>query len=398
MGKHKTQAEREIALRVGARIRQLREIQRISQIQLATDIGIRAGPLGWIEKGKHLPSGRVLYRLAKQLNVRIDDLFQEKNVWDDTAVSTASLAPVILPPLDTASCPNPESLKAAHIICQTVAEAVLKLEALAGVSSRLDFSLSTPFTTDTAGAEQVAAYVRQGLGIGNAVLADYLELFENAGLRVIFLDMPEGCTTFSGYDPLNRNAFIFINSNLKKQPEIQMAHAVRELGRLFWYTRKQSAPAAEAPSANGMEVEVLGEAEFARRFVLSFLIPAASLRKTVLQAGVSPKSWTLDLLLHMKKRYGVCAQCFALRLQELGLSWSDKQKRSPRAFLFKDELEAYQAENGPAAEPGGNRPVCTMNSRLGDLLLVAEQKAGKDQKPVNAARRVLRQSGVRLDT
>ena len=106
MGKHKTQAEREIALRVGARIRQLREIQHISQIQLATDIGIRAGPLGWIEKGKHLPSGRVLYRLAKQLNVRIDDLFQEKNVWDDAAVSTASQAPVILPPLDAASCSN----------------------------------------------------------------------------------------------------------------------------------------------------------------------------------------------------------------------------------------------------------------------------------------------------
>ena len=68
MGKHKTPAEREIALRVGARIRQLREIQHISQIHLATDIGIRAGPLGWIEKGKHLPSGRVLYRIAKHLS------------------------------------------------------------------------------------------------------------------------------------------------------------------------------------------------------------------------------------------------------------------------------------------------------------------------------------------
>jgi hypothetical protein len=39
-----------------------------------------------------------------------------------------------------------------------------------------------------------------------------------------------------------------------------------------------------------------------------------------------------------------------------------------------------------------------MNGRIGDLLLVAEQKAGKDMKPVNAIKRVLRQSGVRFDT
>jgi hypothetical protein len=39
-----------------------------------------------------------------------------------------------------------------------------------------------------------------------------------------------------------------------------------------------------------------------------------------------------------------------------------------------------------------------MNGRIGDLLLVAEQKAGKDMKPVNSTKRVLRQSGVRFDT
>jgi transcriptional regulator with XRE-family HTH domain len=111
MGKHKTPAEREIAIRVGSRIRQLREIQHVSQIRLATEIGIRAGPLGWIEKGKHLPSGRVLYRIAKQLNVRIDDLFQEKNVWDTGASSSASVAPVLLPPLDNAAADNSESVK-----------------------------------------------------------------------------------------------------------------------------------------------------------------------------------------------------------------------------------------------------------------------------------------------
>lgn len=38
-----------------------------------------------------------------------------------------------------------------------------------------------------------------------------------------------------------------------------------------------------------------------------------------------------------------------------------------------------------------------MNGRLCDLILQAELKAGKEQKPVNAVKRVLRQSGVKLE-
>lgn len=187
MGKHKTQAEREIALRVGSRIRQLRRIQHVSQIRLATEIGIRAGPLGWIEKGKHL-SGRVLYRIAKQLNVRIDDLFQEKNVWDPGHLSASDTAPVLLPPLDNAAG-NSEPVKSAHIICQAVADALITLEDLCGAVKMAEMPLYVPFSPTE--AARAAARVRQNLGIGNAVVFDYLEVFENAGLRVVFMDMPE---------------------------------------------------------------------------------------------------------------------------------------------------------------------------------------------------------------
>ena len=397
MGKHKTPAEREIALRVGARIRQLREIQHISQIHLATDIGIRAGPLGWIEKGKHLPSGRVLYRIAKQLNVRIDDLFQEKNVWDGGAPTVSDTSPVLLVPLDNGAGLNSEPVKASHIICQAVAGAVLNLEDMCGAVKMSEIPLYVPFTPTETGAEHLAACVRQNLGIGNAVVYDYLELFENAGLRVVFLDMPEGCSTFCGYDRLNRNAFFFVNNQLKKQPEHQLFRLVFELGRIFWYTRKLYGAGADEGQTVLAEGESLDEAQFARVFAAYFLMPACAVQKTVWQLGITPKTWTWDMLLRLKKRYGVSAQSLALRLQALNLSWSDKQKRSPRYYLFKDELDAFYAENGPTAEPGGNRTQLAMNGRLGDLVLRAEQTAGKEQKPVNAAKRVLRQSGVKLD-
>ena len=49
------------------------------------------------------------------------------------------------------------------------------------------------------------------------------------------------------------------------------------------------------------------------------------------------------------------------------------------------------------SEPGGFRPQLAMNGRLGDLLLQAAQKAGKNQKAVNALKRGLRQNGVKLE-
>lgn len=394
MGKQKTPAEREIALRVGSRIRHLREIKHISQIHLASDIGIRAGPLGWIEKGKHLPSGRVLYRLAKQLNVRMDDLFQEPNVWQPGAPAVSDTGPVLLPPLDTGA--GSEPMKSAHIICQSVADKLPELEDLCGAVKMSGIPLDVPFSPTEAGAEYVSAYVRQRLGIGNAVVHDYFDLFENAGLRLVFLEMPENCSTFCGYDRLNRNAVFFVNSRLKKQPEHQLFQVVFELGRIFWYVRKVYGTDAE-PGQRVVNGDALDEAQFAHRFAVCFLMPADAVQATVWQLGLTPKAWTWELLLRLKKRYGVSAQNFALRLQALKLSWSDKQKKSPRYYLFQEEIEAFCAENGPAAEPGGNGPAFTMNRRLTDLVLQAEVKAGEDQKAVHAVKRVLRQSCVKLD-
>lgn len=392
MGKHKTPAEREIALRVGARIRQLREIQHVSQIRLATEIGIRAGPLGWIEKGKHLPSGRVLYRIAKQLNVRLDDLFQETDVWQNAAPSATLVSVVMLPPFDVAA--SAEEVKAAHIMCQTVADRVIELEKLCGVLRPSDIPLHARFSSTEQGADCLAARVRRGLGLACAVVTDCIEQFEAAGLRVVFLDLPEGCPSFAAYDCANRNALLFLNARLKKQPELQVWRAVVELARIYWFTRKQDGADREPLS---MDEVLLDEAAFVQRFAGAFLMPTCSLQAAIGQLGLTSKLWTWEMVLRMKRRYGVSALQFAARLGALKLSWCDKQKKTPKHFAFKDELDAFSAENGSSVEPGGNRPQLIVNGRLCDLLLRAEQVSGRDQKALNAIKRVLRQAGVRLD-
>lgn len=395
MGKKSTQLEHQLAVRVGGRIRRLRLIQHVSQIRLATEIGIRAGPLGWIEKGQHIPSGRVLYRIAKQLNVRMDDLFQESDIWQLGTTATTDLAPLLFPPLETTA--DVESAKAAHIVCQSVADKLPALAELCGADKRSGIPLCVPFTATYAGAEYVAARARQSLGIAAASVDAYLEHFESSGLRVVFMDMPGGCESFSGYDRLNSNAYFFVNGQLKKQPELQTFRLAFELGRVFWFTRALYGASAEAAQADCAGDSLLNEIQFAHHFASCFLLPAGALQATVWQLGLTPKTWTWDLMLHLKKRYGVSARNFALRLHELKLSWSDRQEKSPRYYLFKDEIEAFIAESGPSAEPGGNCPQLMMNGRLSELLLQAEQKSGDVRQQFSSLKRVLRQSGVRLD-
>jgi Zn-dependent peptidase ImmA (M78 family)/DNA-binding XRE family transcriptional regulator len=370
-------------------------IQHVSQAKLAADIGIRAGPLGWIENGKHLASGRVLYRIAKRLNVRIDDLFDEDNVWNSSAPAVSDAVPVMLPPLDTDADADAGELKAAHVVCQSVAKQVLALEDLCGAVKTAGIPLHATFAPSEAGAEHLAARVRQNLGVGSAVVYDYLELIENAGLRIVFMEMPDECETFCGYDRLNRNAFFFINSLLKKQPELQMFRLLVELGRVFWHTRALY----DAGAAKGADADepVLNETRFASRFATCFLMPACAVQNSVWQLGLTPKARTWEMLLRLKKRYGVSAECFSLRLQELGLNWGEMPKMGTRRYLIKVGNGPFCADN---AEPGGNRPQLVMNGRLGDLLLKAEQKSGKNQKAVNAVnavKRALRQNGVKLE-
>ena len=123
-------------------------------------------------------------------------------------------------------------------------------------------------------------------------------------------------------------------------------------------------------------------------------MPAGAVLTSVCQLGLTSNARTWTMLLRLKKRYGVSVQSFVLRLQELKLSCGDILMDSPRRYHRKSVNDPFYVLN---SEPGGFRPQLAMNGRLGDLLLQAEQKAGKNQKAVNALKRGLRQNGVKLE-
>ncbi|MDD4101788.1 MAG: XRE family transcriptional regulator [Kiritimatiellae bacterium] len=396
MGKRKTFEERDVAIRVGSRIRKLREIQHVTQTKLAEEIGIRAGPLGWIEKGKHLPSGRVLYRIARQLNVKIDDLFQEQDVWESMhAKDTDMRAPLLMPPVCDTTTALTEAVKSSHIICQAAAKAALEIEGLCGVTPSSELPLHIPFELTDAGAEYMAGLVRQSIGAAFAITNDYIDLLEEAGAFVVFADMPHECATFCGYDLYSSKVFFFINFSHRKRMEWNLYRTAFELGRVLWNVQTKRASGAATGAKD--RIGELDENGFAQRFAAYFLLPSAALRKTVGQLGLAPESWSWELLMLVKKRYGVAARLLAERLHELGLSRCEKRGRGTGAYCFKGEIDAFEAENGIGAEPEPLRKQVMMNLRLSELVQVAERSAAAKPKELAAVKRILRQSGIRLE-
>ncbi len=61
---------------LGDRLRELRDNAGISQEQLANEIGLDRTYISGIERGKRNPSIQSLYRIAKGLDVTLEDFFK----------------------------------------------------------------------------------------------------------------------------------------------------------------------------------------------------------------------------------------------------------------------------------------------------------------------------------
>jgi len=308
-----------------------------------------------IEKGRHVPSGRVLYRLAQELGVSVDDLFGRPGVFAKTGASA------FLSYGDTSGG------EAALEMAAEIAQAFMTLEDLCGAMKCAVLPLHIPFAAADAGIEQLVTQVRHHLGITHAVVFDHFELLENAGLRVVCCDLPGGKgaepASLCAYDRANANAFFFIRRRMN--PERQLFRLLFELGRIYWHTRQ--AIVGTLPARGG---ELLDEVHAARKFAAFFLMPAMSVRGTVNQLGIAKDGWTYELLLRIKHRFGVSAESFCIRLEELGLI------EIALAKDFKKRIRDYYAANRHA-EPDGSRRRLNHNGRLGDLLSNATAQAGE---------------------
>ena len=352
---------------IGDRIRSLRRIRHITQAELARRIGIRTGPMNALENGRHVPSGRVLYKLAEELDASVDFILglngQAQSAPAYLAESVVANGARVAPAWPVAALAGLSGEPPLGKECQTLVDAVIQsflaLEDLCGAQKRAHIPLYVPFARAQSGIEMWTQQVRQVLGIGQAVIFDYLELFENAGLRVAFCPLPDRVESVSFYDARNANAFLIVRQGMNV--ERQLFELVKRLAAIYLYTRRVygQLPANEAGALDDLHV--------ARQFAAYFLMPASAVRASVQQLGITPKGWSYELLLRLKHRFGVSAQSFLMRLGELQLI------EKGLAAELQADIEAHYRKTH-YGEPDASRRILSPNGRLGDLLLNARRR------------------------
>lgn len=380
---------------IGERIKALRRLRHLTQVELARRIGICAGPMNSLEKGRHIPSGRVLYRLAEVLDTSVDSLLglnarqagaSGPDVPRYVAESAASLgsasATGAWPSAVMAALPDDPVLgEGERVNVELIIRSFLALEDLCGAQKIAHIPLYVPFSRTVSGVEMWAQQVRQVLGVGPAVVFDYLELLENAGLRIIICPLPERLQSVSFYDARNANAFLLVRQGMNA--ERQLFELIKRLACIYIHTRSAygGLPAGEA--GPGM----LDDIHAARQFAALFLMPASAVRASVAQLGIKPDGWSYELLLRLKHRFGVSAQSFLIRLGELQLI--DEKA----ATGLKGRIEAHYQRTG-YGEPDATRRILSPNGRLGDLLSIASRNK-ETAEEATAIGRTLR--GLKLE-
>ncbi len=384
-------------LQVGENIRVIRRRRRMMQRELAERLGMRPGPVNCIERGKHLPSARVLHRLSEILDVPIDAFFAETPSLYLDALSDERLAGMARDSEETRAVSGPcarpartdgERVALPSFLFATIsrlADAFLALEDICAARKSARLPLTMPFDRTESGLIALCEQVRRMLGVSDAVIFDPVELLENAGLRIVFCDLPDGCESVACHDEDNGNAFVFVSCAGKPTVERQLFRLCCELGRLYAHAPGRSRPEA-LPVGRDRRGKPFDDDRLSRRFAALFLMPEAAVRATVSQLGVRPDGWTPTLLYRIKHRFGVSAETFLYRLDELDLIASPLRKR------FQRDIRAYYRAHAHG-EPDATRRMLSPNGRLGDLLHLAARQAPADEE-VGRIRAMLGQLGL----
>ena len=96
-------------------------------------------------------------------------------------------------------------------------------------------------------------------------------------------------------------------------------------------------------------------------------MPAVMVRQYVAETGIERSSWTFSTLCKLKVRFGVSAESFALRLEELGLI------APPLRLKLRNTLRQYYKEHPHRMEPPPNLSPLTLGTRNSILLEQADQ-------------------------
>lgn len=273
---------------IGERIKQARFLRRMSQRDLAAKIGVSATAISKYEKGLITPSSRVLLKLARVLDVRVEFFLRP------------ALVKTIEPAFRKRRAFSRKDEKALLAHIRDWIERYLEVELiLYGKPKVFEYPAGFPRPVHTWDqVEQAALDLREAWEIGIDPIENMVQLLEDKGIRVGLVEARgdfDACTFLADVDG-NVPVIVVRKGVLGDRMRFNLAH---ELGHLL------------LEPVNGLNPELA-----AYRFAGAFLVPEPAAR---FELGV--RRHTLDIYeLHLlKHKYGLSMQAWIYRAKDLGI-------------------------------------------------------------------------------
>ena len=318
-------------------IKRLRVDRGVSQLNLAKLAGMSPAQLCKVERGRNELTASTLRRIADALGVPVSALLGE-SVQDPSA-----LVGIRAPEVKEVAVPGGEDYiqvlrssagdgSALHEIV-AFEKKVVAAEGKLGISCQTAMQLVYSYGVDGRSAELLARDVRVSMGIGSLPRVDFAHVFESAGVNVVVVSRPAAFQSAAFFNRRRSTLSIALNkSNTAERNAYRLAY---ELGGAVRFASGGYETVADEGAVH----------VFLRAFAAAFLMPEEAVRGAVARLGVKPDGWTMPVLLYVKERFGVSAEAFALRLENLGLITPSLRHK------LRDELRAGYAAHPRFMEP-----------------------------------------------
>lgn len=301
-------------------IRILRERKGLSQVELAERAGMKKPQLCVIEKGVYRPRKATLARLASALGMSCDELLR---------ADSKLMAPTPLVPLFAADADRIDERRRAE-------RASARMDAAdnaRGVVSATTLPLVHAFLREAHAGVYLAQAMRSALGAGTGAFADLVWELELANVRLHAQSLSEERPCMAWWHEDRKALTIAVNRSCT--PERQLYGIACALGAACLFRSSGDTPLADGKREHRLVSD----------FAAEFLMPATAVTRMAAALGIGRIAWTQRRLCLFKAHFGVSAEAFALRLEELGLIDPELRRR------LRDELRAHYKRRPDAMEP-----------------------------------------------
>lgn len=314
---------------IGEKIAAARKDKGLKQFELAKRAEIAPAQLCKVENGRVNPSFNMVERIAAALDSTIPQLLYGENrkcarkIDEEDAAESEAVKNLVYVPIRSHEPDAAKAIKALTADAEGVEQTVAPDCTLVWNKAHVKF--------EGAGAA-LAEELRNDLGLGTAPVGDLASSLRYRGVVIVEAKLPKAVGSVALWDKSRKAPTIVLNGSVTQ--ERRLYRLVYELGSAALY------------ASLGVRLdESLEQHRFLTDFTASFLMPGLTVRTCVAAIGVSPSDWTLEKALPLKAYFGVSAESFILRLEELGLI-------APKLRLaLRDKLRAYYKKHPDAMEP-----------------------------------------------